>query len=386
MTNSSFSFTIYINGIKLDDKNSIVYNMVIEETISGEFPKLELRLGLRDIFLTSYPLTDGSPITIQVYNDVATNSEEIYKFRLYNFEAVSSPSGGTLDYSITAYHESLWNLSVLEDEAYKTTSSGVFDRVATKTDLVPEVDETNDYMTWFTVDGNRLNFLREVCLHSWANKYSVYAWWVGRLGTLNFKNLIYRIQQKPVIRLIETTDLMNDMSSGAHPITNVTYSVESAINNFKYGYGNNNSFFDVENIINRVQHPREFQVNSQSLNVSNLGQNQGWLNQGISAGNTHANYQRALIQNKRGLALWSTVITCIDQYCFNANIGDCVEFVFKVDGRDEALLYSGNYLISGIKFVVDSTNKPMKQLFLVRQGISVPALDETQGNDPNNNG
>lgn len=386
MTNSSITFTVYINGVKLDDKNSAVYKIAIEETISGEFPRLDMSLGLRDIFLTSYPLTDGTPIVVEIYDDVIKGSFERYNFRLYSFEAMSSPSGGTLDYMIVAYHESLWKLSVLEDSAYSTTSAGLFKQIANKTDMTPDVDETNDYMTWFTVEGNRLNLLREVCLHSWANKYSVFAWWVNRFGELNFKNLIYRIQQKPSRKLIETTDLMTDLYPGATPITNVMYSMESAVNNFRYGYGNNISFFDVENISNRVQYPREFQVNAQSVNISSAGKNQSCINSGISSGNTHSNYQRAEIQNKRGLALWSTVISCVDQYCFNANLGDCVEFVFKVDGRDESLLYSGNYLISGIKFVVDSTNRPMKQLFLVRQGISVPALDETQNSELNNNG
>ena len=369
----------------LNDTNSALYKFSLEETISGEFPRLELHIGLRDEFLTTHPLTDGSPIYVEIGNENQSNAIEVCRFRLYTFDAMSSPLGGTLEYQIVAYHEALWYLSKIEDESYTMTSEGVFNRIAERTNLLADTDKTNDPMTWFTLEGNRLDFLRSVCAHAWANKYSVYAWWVNRTGVLNFKNLVERIQQKASRRIIETTDITGDLNIGVTPVSNVTYAMESAINNFRYGYGNNTLFYDVENVRNRLIYPREFKSNAESLNISKVGQNQGWISYGISEGNTHSNYQRAEIQNKRGLALWSTVVTCVDQYCFDVSLGDCVEFLFKVDGKDDALLYSGNYLVSGINLVLDTTNKPVKKLFLVRQGISVPVFDETSDEQPTKN-
>ena len=62
MANNIVSISVYINGILLNESNSVVYKISIEESISNEFPKLEMHLGLRDEFLTNYPVTDGSAI------------------------------------------------------------------------------------------------------------------------------------------------------------------------------------------------------------------------------------------------------------------------------------------------------------------------------------
>ena len=373
------TISIKINNVLLNEDNSAVRSFLLEESITTEFPKLSMTVSLRNEFLTEKPLIDGSPIEITISSETSSRPDEVCRFRLYHFDAVSSTDGGSLEYSITAYHEALWLLSRMEDSAYTMSSSEVFKRIAIKTNLAdPEIDQTNDYMTWFTLEGNRLNFMRDVCLHSWSNKYSVFAWWVSRTGSLHFKNLVSRIQEIPSCRLKETLDLTKENDS-CRPVTNVSYTVESSINNFKYGYGRKLLYFDTLEMESNVLYPREFQSNVQSLNVSEVGSTQGWISSGISSGNVHQNYQRAEIQNRRGLALWSTVISCVDQYCCNFDIGDCVEFVFQIDARNDSLLYSGNYLVSGIQLVIDTTNKPVKKLFLVRQGISTPVLEESNG-------
>lgn len=382
MANNIVSISIYINGVLLDDANSVVYKVSIEESISNEFPKLEMHLGLRDVFLTDYPVTDGSVIRIELRKD---NDVKVCNFRMFHYQAMSSPLGGTLEYQIVAYHEALWYLSKIEDEAYNMTSECAFHRIADKTNLDFDSDQTNDAMAWFTVEGNRLNFMREMCLHAWANKFSVYAWWVSKTGVLNFKNIIERVQQKSKYVFAESLDILNELKTGVQPVTNVTYTVESAVNNFRFGYGNNLTFFDTDNVKNRILYPREFQTNVQSLNIAKVGQNQSWIASGLSSENVHANYKRAEVQNKRGLALWSTVITCVDQYCIDVDIGDCIEFLFKLDGKEDCMLYSGNYLVSGINFLIDSQDTPVQQITLVRQGISVPVFDATSSEQPFSN-
>lgn len=382
MANNLVSISVYINGILLDDVNSVVYKIFIEESISNEFPKLEMHVGLRDDFLKDHPVTDGSAIRIELRKG---SNIKVCNFRVFHYQAMSSPLGGTLEYQIVGYHEALWYLSKLEDEAYNMTSECAFNRIADKTNLGFDSDRTNDAMVWFTVEGNRLNFMREMCLHAWANKFSVYAWWVSKTGVLNFKNLVSRVQQKSRYVFAESNDVLNDLKAGSQPVTNVTYTMESAINNFRFGYGNNLTFFDTDNVKNRILYPREFQTNVQSLNISKVGQNQSWISSGLSSENVHPNYKRAEVQNKRGLALWSTIITCIDQYCIDVDVGDCVEFLFRIDGKEDAMLYSGNYIVSGVSFLIDSLDSPVQQITLVRQGISVPVFDATTGEQPFSN-
>ena len=57
----------------------------------------------------------------------------------------------------------------------------------------------------------------------------------------------------------------------------------------------------------------------------------------------------------------------------------------EIDGKEDCQLFSGNYLVSGISFLIDSTDTPVQQITLVRQGISVPVFDATTGEQPFSN-
>ena len=371
----SSQVTILINGVMLDDRNSRVHKFIVEESFAEEFPKLTLFVTLRAEFLTQFPLTDGSPIVIKIYRSGTPNGLESWNFRCYHFDAMSVGDGGSFQYNITAYHESLWTLNCLEDSCYTCASNEVFKRIGDKAGLVVEDDPTMDKQTWFTLEGNRLQFMRDVCAHAFADKYSVYLWWVGKEGVLNFKNIVSRIQKQHKCILTETTDMTKGIATGRIPVMQVTYSMESGINNFKYGYGKYMSFFDSFNTKNRTIYPKDFESNVQTLNVYEDAQSLGWIDCGVNSKNTHANYNRAFVQNKRGLALWSTVLTCIDLNNYPFRLGDCIKFDLKVDGFEEMLLYTGNYLVAGIYYSIDETNKPKTKLFLVRQGISEKSLD-----------
>lgn len=366
---TNHDISIYIDGIMLTEENSNVYSLDIEESFVLEIPKLNLFVALSGPFLVNVPILDGSLIEIRFNNHLSKKGTEVWLFKVFHFDAMGSGQGTSIEYRITAYHKSLWDLSCLEDESYNSNSSDVFKRIADKTNMLSSVDETLDKQVWFTLEGNRLNFLRDVCRHAYANKYSTYVWWVSKNNTLHFKNIISRIQEKPSARIQETNDTVN-VSGDYVPVTNVTYAIESGTNNFYFGYGNNALYYDALKENNNLLYPREFMINAGKVNVNADAKNQGWLDFGINTGNTHANYELAAIQNKRSLALWSTIVTCIDTFLFPMEVGDCVQFNFKLDGITDFKLYSGRYLIAGIKLAIDSRNSPVNKLTLIRQGVS----------------
>lgn len=375
MSSETHEVTVAINDIILDQANSAIYDLKIEESILNEIPKLTMKVLLSGTFVTDTFLVDGSEITLRVNYLQSGKPMEDWKFKLYSYTAVSSGKGDSFIYTITAYHEALWKLSQLETKYYNTTVSEVFKQIAIDNKLSYDIDQSQDKQVWFSLEGNRLSFLRDICLHSYVGPYSVNYWWVSKNGVLKFKDLVNQIFSVSKWNFSEVNDLTIDREENEVFVTTPVYEVESGMNNFTQGYGLDGYCFNVTGGSNEIYHPKDFLSKVETLNVSDDAKTQRFRDLGVNIGNTHANYNKATMQNLRGRALWSTTITCIDQNACSVDVGDCVTYTANIDGAQPVKIYSGNYIVSNVTTSFNQLNVPVNKIVLMRQGVDETKLE-----------
>lgn len=372
---SSIGVTLTINGITCNDGNSKISKLSLEESISGEFPLLQIAVLLRHEFLSA-PISDGSPVVLLInYPEYVVKSKDykLMRFRVYYFEGHEVSNEAGLQYIISCMPEAYYKLNSISDLVFKGSSSSVFSGVAKELGIDTNLCNTFDTQVWFSLDGNRISFLRHTCLHSWVDNLSVMCWWVNRYGILYLKNFTDEIKRETTWKFFHNRNDDADRSQSIVFINSPRYISVSGENNTKEGYGKLNLVFSPQdNDISTLKVNKLYSA-AESVNVNkDIVQPMRYDSLGIKTTNVHQNYFEAEEQNQRGRTLYSMIVECFSNEAKDVLLGDTVFYEMKLGGEVEGLMYTGKYIVIGIETIF-SARSTVTKYTLARQGISIKA-------------
>lgn len=367
------SVSLAINGVTLSGINSKVSQLKIFESISNEIPSLNLEVLLKNEFMIN-PVFDGSLIELRINFPsyvIKSGHYRTARFRVYYFEAHEVSNEFGLEYSISAMAETYYKLNSIEQNAYTGNSTSVFSAMGDSLKISTDLGNTNDLQTWFPADGNRINFLRHTCLHSWKDNESVFCWWVDRYNTLCLKNLTEGIKNDTKWIFIHNRNEDSPRLSNMILVNSMRYISTSGENNTAEGYGKNNVLFDQVENAKYVTDVNKFYSGAEAMNLNKDVAHKMRYNQlGIKTTNTHDNYHIAEMQNKRGRSLYSINAECFSTDIRDVLLGDTVYYEMSLGSELEGKVYSGKYIIIGIETILAGKNS-MAKYTLARQGITV---------------
>lgn len=370
------SVTLSINGTTLSGMNSKISQLKIFESISNEVPSLNLEVLLKNEFMTN-PVFDGSLIELGINFPSYIIKSDHYRtarFRVYYFEAHEVSNEFGLQYSISAMAETYYKLNTIESNAYTGNSTSVFSAIGDSLKISTDLGNTNDMQIWFPADGNRLNFLRHTCLHSWKDSESVFCWWIDRYNTLCLKNLTEKIKSDAKWVFSHNRNEDSPRLPNMVLVNSMRYISTSGENNTAEGYGKNNVLYDqVENSIDTIDANR-FYSGAETLNVNKeLSKKMRYNQLGIKTTNTHDNYHLAEMQNKRGRTLYSINVECFSTDIRDVLLGDTAYYEMSLGSEIEGKVYSGKYIVIGIETILAGKNS-MAKYTLARQGITISPI------------
>lgn len=375
---NDLSVSIFINGIKLSNLNSKISRLILSESISNEIASIQIDVLLRNEFMVR-PVTDGSIVDFSVNfpsHIIGSSHKKVSRFRVYYYEAHEVSNEIGLQYSISAMVDSYYKLNTIEENVYDSTSSAVFQSIASMNNISSDTVGTNDKQIWFPADGNKINFLRHTCLHAWKDRDSVFCWWIDRYNYLCLKNFTDLIRGETKWIFIHNRKEDSLTKTNTILINSIRYLSSSGENNTAEGYGKLQTYFDTISNKRNTININNFYSGSEGLNINaDVCKPMKYNQVGILSTNVHKNYIEAELQNKRGRTLYSVFVECYSSTINDVLLGDTVYYEMSLGSEIDVKIYTGKYIVIGIETSFIGRNC-MTKYTLAKQGIGISLSGE----------
>lgn len=368
-----------------EDGGVPLHNCTILESLEHPIPVCKLEFDANEGFLTDYPITDGTPVTIHIFTDDASINE-VYDFRVYNLKL--EIMGQYIRYSLTCLLD-VYSL-FLNGEKFvaNTYSSEIFRSVAKDLNIPFNIDTTFDKQLWVPSNFDLEHWLTNISQYGYVDDLSCMLWGIEKNKTLLYKNLSTIIKQTPkesLVKLIpsndnQTTDSNTLTYNSAQPM------FSSGIENLSYrGYGGYDTYFDFPSYSSKKFSAQKVVASSNMININKdlskgLNPNQHAMN----IGNFHEHYYTAYMQNLRQLSTYSTYMTVVmETWTPHLRLLNPVVLEYAVSGLmpsaakgDRIQSLSSVYIIDKVTTIINS-GEISQGLQLMGQGYNTENSTET---------
>lgn len=334
-----WGLSIVVNGTPIGANDSNCQFTIIQN-IHQNLPSFSISYDDTIGDLIDSPPIDGTPVSI-----ACGLPEDMYA--PVNFVCMGEPKIAGRNVSFTGVLDKIgWSKKIV-DKSYDGTTSSVIAQIASEAGLTPDVDATNDFMTWLPNRTALVQYARHLMARSFSSEASAMIMAVTDTGKLRYKDIDSIIGSA-------ATKLFSSFAGEGIPIR--AWSAESKSNtaNASQGYGatsigvkEDGSIFEANKIALRML--------SSSSPVSNLFQTAiGDLGARITnlaplAGNTHEKWNEALHKNPRIKSTYAFDVSILTTQPARVELLDAVTIrpINPATG-EEATAVSGKYIITAI--------------------------------------
>lgn len=360
------SATVTIDDDEILD--AAIGDIRLTETIVHRIPTLQLSLFSTERRYET-PISDGSKVRLEL--DFLRDNHPIQElsFRVFRNQILYRDRG--YDQMLTCYLD-LEDYFGIQTESIEGTSSAVFNTFAQRNNLRSDIDTTNDLQVWIRNNVRGLTFLTRVAQYAYMDDTSYMDWVISRDGVLRFKNLTEQKTQTGVWNFARFQEL--DQADPANLVRFDQFTLEhnTGLSNVLFGYGRDSRYRDFLNCEEKsVQITRNrSDMRVLPLNLD-LKKNQRLVQLPHFAGNTHRNYQKALVQNQRLKALFSIRARILLSRPRNFQLLDPVDLsIYSNEAANEkSETYSGTFLISAIETEIQGTFC-QQRVVLMKDGLN----------------
>jgi hypothetical protein len=354
---------ILFNGQEFPFEINALDYIHISSSVKTYLPILTLKLTDITKFLTlNNFLVDGTLVTVTVGRDNLQKTS--FNFRLFSFKEFPAADP---KYVIHAYLDAplYWTSSLSEFK--KGSSSSVLGQLAQLTGLSYSGPTTSDAQVWIPQNRRISEFARFVCSHGWSNASSCM-----QIGVTASKELRYRnvsdFAQFPVKDFFDTTKITDQVK----PMTSYSIANSAGFFNVNSGYGDRRITQGVSTEDEEIS-TLTLQKNSAKLMMNTAVRSSIQRNRVLYApvdvGNVHANYERALYQNRRLSNLFVMGMEIQTPVFSEADLLDVVSLAIEVPDVKGSKQYSGKYLVTEKVVYVTGANY-FEKLVLARHGLN----------------
>lgn len=368
-----YSLFIKINDELFDDKKGNFVSLTIHESLNQAVPTFVLDLTDTGYLLDRGYLYDGARVKIAVATGVreVVSEDEYMEFLLQNVTLHFAGDRnvirlkGILDaprYIINAARYSV-----------KGTSCDVALEIANRAEMSFDGDTSNDLQVWINPGMTNYRFLQRTASHAYNNERSCYVFGVTRKKILRYYNLDRRIE-KPVVWHIYHGDIKySKKEPNSFSVEEIRPVISSGVENKFFGYGVEAHHFDVTS---GVPSTLSYSTINPSTRYTNLNRDlttpSKIVKLPIGSGNTHPQYDKALIQNTRIRSWYSTKVETSTTNPFQVDILDRVELFSHVNDEGFEPTHSGNYFVDRKVILIDEGVQVAK-FSMTREGHNSPA-------------
>lgn len=359
--------SIQFNGREMPfDVNALDY-VHISSSVRTFLPILTFKITDIQKFLTlNNFLVDGTRITITV----GKNQQKAgYNFRLFSFQEMPSASPS---YVIRAYldHPLYWTSSITEIQ--RGTTNKVLEEIARRCGMTYQGVNTSDVQAWIPQNLKLAEYARRLRDRGWINDSSCMQLGVTVGGTMRYRN-VSDFATYPVLDYFATTKITDRVK----PMTDYKIVNKAGFFNVSSGYGERRISQSVD------REDEDYSKLSLRKNSAKLMMNtsvQGAITQNkvafapINVGNVHANYERALYQNRRMASFFGLGMELMTPSFTEADLMDVVSVEVETPEIKGNRQYSGKYLVTSKVIYTQGANY-YEKIELARHGLNEPRED-----------
>ena len=367
-----YSLSIKIDNEVYDLDRSAFHSLDIYEGVTEAVPSIMLQLKDNREKTEENPIHDASKVEISL--SVLTEEEkeeEWIPFRVNKISVVESRGMDILQFS--AYYDAPNYLKLSRFEAISGPSFAVAEEMASQSNLQVETDNSDDSQVWIRPGMTGYNFLSDVARHAYSDNNSAYAFCVTRKGVLRYYNIgERRKKRRPVWKFVQLDDNYSNLNKDSVLFYDGFPTVQSGIFNRFISYGalindydlvtGNSETFQVESL---QKSTKSLQINPELLGMTRFRYSP------ISVGNTHENYNQALLQNLTILGTFSSNYTLITTRPKDVNLLDVVQLQAVIkDTKESRRSVNGLYFVDRIVTKLSATDVTVTYN-LVREGVNL---------------
>lgn len=310
---------------------------------------------------------DGAGMSI-IIGDGKTEPYQ-YKFRSFSIEQGTTNSAGNL-VTVNGVADIMPWMRKTIDKSYKMTASQVVQQLASRSGLLTDIDSTSDSQAWLPDNRSFGQFARRIIDHAWMGEgaspflavTSQAGQWLARVkDALKFQP---SGKQLVSMGLAGPTDYMvldYTISSKAGALNSLTNYGSQVIQEALTG--------DVD-IISAMTFAKG--VSAMGINSGLAGALGNVLNTYMppDVGNTHKNYTRAMHNNRKARASFTTTVMAVTDRLTTYKLLDDAKIILAMFDGTIDVAYSGTYKVTAIARHV-SKGAFMEKLELSSQGQNV---------------
>lgn len=348
---------IEIENSKLPPSVNIIDHIHIYDGFGIAIPTLELNLFDPSNTLSGkLGFTDATKITITLTREGSKPKVRIFRVWGWNREVVSS---GPVIKVTAVLDVPKWSAGCFCESFSKQLSSQVISAMATRSDCLADVDTTSDKMTWLNINTTRNAFSEDVAMRGYIGPSSCMSRILTMDKKVRYKDIIKVITGQPKVSFLLNV-AVSEASASPVPSREAEHMSSSGVVTYWMNYGwtqhehdlsgtqKKNSSVSAPLLGSGLPINSDMKKSMQFARVTYTGMDSGTDTKPES--NLHANYEKALYQNLRFLALFSERMRVLTDNYAEAETFDCCEF--KQDDPDGQAYapnktFSGKYLIGG---------------------------------------
>ena len=265
-------------------------------------------------------------------------------------------------------------------------SCEVLCEIAEKCNLVYEPPKILpvDVQTWLNVCKTRSAFVRDVVRHGWVDSNSIMSSALTSLGVLKYKDLNYLIQQEPDYALFTNVN-PTKFKGKTYRVHMAEHGSKSGLTNNWVNYGSTrveHSLSGVKVVHDHIDVATKANYLPINIEVSKTVGRSRIDYSPIDCGNTHANYEKAIYQNVKMLALFSEHQSVMLLECTDIQLYDVIAYKQADSDPTDFTLTSDRYIVVGKTVFIKGGKIYAERLELVRMSCKDGGKTQLKSQEP----
>ena len=351
--------SLIIDGVEISKAPNAINTIILVEGNGTAVPSIKMILNDSvSQFNSQRTFSDGNKIELTIARSPNDAQSAPRKYRIYSTRYTNTYVGPVID--IIGILDAPKYIAAAKIEAFKGNSSDVLAKVANESGLTFD-GPTNfngkvpkDQQTWLNVCKNRAAFVLETTRRSWIDEHSCMSAIVSSYGKLIYRNLMDVINEKP--EKIKYVFLYNCAPSNEEKNKKI-YNVRETADRSSSGFATHWQNYGSKRVINKISGETDkvdelkvvtpgsyLSINSE---VKSDVQKARFDYAPIDCGNTHDNFENAVYQNVKLLALFSEKISILVDSVTDVQLFDPVSFRQSDIDPQKQIKSSDTYIVIG---------------------------------------
>lgn len=301
ITTKSHTIQLVLNGYEYTSDDISLEYLVVYESVQLSLPSVVIHGKVPESKSIEFLSSDNVTGKLVISKIVDNTTNKIVDMPVKVFSVKGGSNEESSELLITLIYN--WKFALDSNYYYLTASSSMLFRAVGLSQgfYKTYISSSSDTMTWINPGQRGVNFLNDVSSAAYASNSSCFLWGVRANNELIYRDI--SVDNPALQNKIYLVNGSKNIAMGHRIDSNI------GIFNGTYGYGRNTDLYHYEDNTLDTSLGATYVKPEGTQVLITKSVDQGTFRSPMDAGNTHENYQKAILQNLRLKSAYNTKIT-----------------------------------------------------------------------------